>query len=35
MVSKRLEHSLSSIFPVLGTIDNQFGFKAAHGTDQC
>jgi len=36
VVSKLLEHFiLSNIFPFLGTIDNHFGFKAGHSTDQC
>jgi len=36
VVSKLLEHFiLSSIYSFLGTTDNQFGFKAGHGTDQC
>jgi len=36
VVSKLLEHfTLSSMSPFLGTTDNQFGFKAGHGTDQC
>jgi len=35
-VSRLFEHFiLSSISPSLGTTDNQFGFKAGHGTDQC
>jgi len=35
-VSKLLEQFiLSNIFPLLGTTDNQFGFKAGHSTDQC
>jgi len=34
--SKLLEHFiLSSFSPLLGTTDNQFGFKAGHSTDQC
>jgi len=36
VVSKLLEHFiLSSISTFLGNPDNQFGFKAGHGTDQC
>ena len=36
MVSKLLEQFiLSTISPFLETTDNQFGFKAGHGTDQC
>jgi len=36
VVSKLLEQFiLSSIYPFLGIIDNQFDFKAGHGTDQC
>ena len=36
VVSKLLEQFiLSTISPFLGTTDNQFGFKAGHGTDQC
>jgi len=36
VVSKLLEHLiLCSIFPLLGTIDNQYAFKAEHGTDNC
>ena len=36
VVSKLLEpFILSNIPPFLGTIDNQFGFKAGHSTDQC
>jgi len=35
VVSKLLEHFiLSNISPFHGTTDNQFGFKAGHGTDQ-
>jgi len=36
VVSKLLEHFiLSNISPLLGTADNQFGFKAGRSTDQC
>jgi len=36
VVSKlRQQFILPSISPLLGTTDNQFGFKASHGTDQC
>ena len=36
MVLKVLEHFILFIIsPFLGTTDNQFGFKAGHGTDQC
>ena len=36
VMSKLFEHYiLSCISPFLGTTDNQFGFKAGHGTDQC
>jgi len=36
VVSKLLEHFiLSNISAILGTTDNQFGFKAGHSTDQC
>jgi len=36
VVSKVLEYFiLSSISPFIGTTDNQFGFKAGNGTDQC
>ena len=36
VVSKLFEHLiLSNISPLLGTTDNQFGFKAGHSTDQC
>ena len=36
VVSKLLEHFiLSHISPLLGTTDNQFGFKGGHSTDQC
>ena len=36
VVTKLLEHFiLSSISSFVGTIENQFGFKAGHGADQC
>jgi len=36
VVSKLLEHFiLSSISPLLGITDNQFGFKVGHSTDRC
>jgi len=34
VVSKLLEHFIMpSISPFLGTTDNQFGYKAGHGTN--
>ena len=36
IISKLFEHYiLSCISPLLATTDNQFGFKAKHGTDMC
>ena len=36
IISKLFEHYiLSCISPLLGTTDNQFGFKPKHGTDMC